>query len=716
MTGIPFLPGPGAAAIGPQPLPPLREDLRLVAGAPSSTGEPTWLIYDPLGHRYHELTDTGLAVLKAWRPGETAEALQAAASAALGQPVSREDVNLVVKFADETGLVVEPNGGWQALARRLERGRQGWAGWLLHNYLFIRIPLLQPQSFLESTLPAARRLAGPTALWVVAVAGLLGLYLVSREWDAFSSTFLHFLSPEGMAGYLLALLVVKVLHELGHAYTAVHHGARVPTMGVALMVLMPVLYTDTTDSWRLRDRRARLAIDGAGIAVELAVAAFATLAWALLPEGTLRSAAFFMATAGWTVSLAVNLNPFMRFDGYYIACDLTGISNLQPRAFALSRWALRETLFGLGDPCPEIWDRRTRQLVVAYGFAVWLYRLVLFTGIAVMVYAVTFKVLGLLLFVVEIGWFVVKPVWTELVFWWRNRGRVRLTTRSACVLGGLLVLAVALVAPISRHVEFAAVIEPARSEHLTAHAPARIVALAVRPGDRVEAGQVLARLEAPLLEQEVARARAHLALVELKWARRAADAADRQSSQILDRERHALREKLGGLDRQRQDLVLAAPFGGIVATLASDLHENRWVGRGEDLGTLVSEGQVQVRGLLPEAALSRLKAGAAGRFTPDDLLTPSLPVQLASISEAAVAAVEIPYLASTHGGGVAVREDKSLGAVPVEAHYTLLLQPTSGPVPHGVLRGTVTLEGRADSFLGRVLRRAIAVLVRESGV
>ncbi|MDR7035668.1 putative peptide zinc metalloprotease protein [Methylobacterium sp. BE186] len=712
--------GPALPAAGPAaaPLTALREDLRFHPGAPTGDGAPTWLVYDPPAHRYFEIDATGLALLQAWRAGLTPAELAERAGRALGRTVAEAEVAAFRAFAEQNGLAAHP-GGWAAQAAQLAAGRTGWASWLLHNYLFIRIPLVRPQAFLVRTLPHARRLASRRSLAAIGLAGLLGLMLASRQWDAFTSTFLHFLSVEGLGGYLAALAFVKVLHELGHAYAAVHRGCRVSTMGVAFMVLVPVLYTDTTDAWRLRDRRQRTLIDAAGILVELGVALLATLAWSFLPEGSLRSIAFFLATAGWAMSLAVNLNPLMRFDGYYLACDALGISNLQPRAFALARWRLREWLFDLGDPCPEAWSAGRRRAVLAYGFAVWLYRLVLFTGIAVMVYAMTFKLLGLLLFAVEIGWFVVAPIGREAAFWWRNRTRIDPAGRLRVTGGALALLLVLLVIPVYGRVEIPAIAEPGRSARLTAAAPGRIEAVEVGAGASVAAGQVLLRLASPRLDHEIAVARTKLALIEFRRDRRAADALDRSASLVLDREFASQRETLAGLERRRGELVIRAAFDGTIAELEPDLQPGRWVGRGAELGTLASNGPRQVRGLVGEDGLRRLRAGAAGTFVPDDLTAPSLPVTLASVSRAASATVEIPYLASHLGGPVSVREEKGVGPVPVEAQYTAILEPPSEGLrlseSPAVVRGVVTVAGTPESLAGRAVRRIVAVLVRESG-
>ena len=188
--------------------------------------------------------------------------------------------------------------------------------------------------------------------------GVVGLFLVGRQWDAFVSTFLHFFNWRGAVMYGAVLCLVKVVHELGHAYTATRFGCRVPTIGVAFMVMVPVLYSDVSDSYRLSSKRKRVAIAAAGVVAELGLAAVATVLWAFLPDGPLRSMAFVVATSSWIMSLTVNLNPLMRFDGYYLLADGLGLPNLQDRACAFGQWKLRQLLFGAGSPQPGRWGSR----------------------------------------------------------------------------------------------------------------------------------------------------------------------------------------------------------------------------------------------------------------------------------------------------------------------------------------------------------------------
>jgi putative peptide zinc metalloprotease protein len=147
--------------------------------------------------------------------------------------------------------------------------------WLVHNYLFIKIPLIRPDGMLDNLLRMARPLASRPARLATYALGLYGVFALIWQWEQFVTTFDHFFNWQGLSYYFLALIGVKIAHELGHALVAKHHGLRVSSMGVALLVLFPVLYTDNTDAWRLTDQRKKLQIVLAGLTVELHIALLA---------------------------------------------------------------------------------------------------------------------------------------------------------------------------------------------------------------------------------------------------------------------------------------------------------------------------------------------------------------------------------------------------------------------------------------------------------
>ncbi len=369
-----------------------------------------------------------------------------------------------------------------------------------------------------------------------------------------------FLTLEGLLVYGISLVFIKTLHELGHAFMARKYAVDVPVIGLAFLVLFPILYTDTTGAHALKSRRQRLNIDLAGVYSELALASVCTLLWVFLPDGPLRSIAFSTATLSWVTSIAVNLNPFMRFDGYYVLSDLTGIENLQQRGFALARWRLRELLFGIGDPPPETMPPNRRRLVVLHAWGTWVYRFFLFLGIALLVYGFLVKLIGIVLFVVEIAWFIALPVWRELVQWWQLRERIAASRRTIVTLGGLLMLVVLAVFPWSRNVGIPAILRMEGATSLHAPVPARLAGFDVTEGEPVQQGDILFRLDSPGLEDELLRVEAEMRLVSTRLARLTADVRDRSLRAVLETRAGYLREERSGLLRQKAALTILAPM------------------------------------------------------------------------------------------------------------------------------------------------------------
>ncbi len=691
----------------------LRQDLRLYPG-PKIGHAPSWMLYDPARHAYFQLDPTAVAVMSAWRDAATADTLFAAIEAEGEAAVGRADVDDFVAFAERNELVEDAASGWRAHGARAAAARSSPLMWLVHNYLFIKVPVVRPRRFFERTAFLVAPLFTRAFLLTTIAAALVAAYLVSRQWDAFLGTFPAFVSLDGAMVYGLTLFGVKAVHELGHAATAARHRCRISSIGVAFMVMVPMLYCDVTDSWRLADRRQRMAIDVAGIATELALAVYAALAWVLLPDGAPRTAAFLVSTASLLSSLAINLNPFMRFDGYLMLADALNVPNLQARAFALLRWRLREGLFALRAPKPDVFGPPKQRVVLAYAAAIVAYRAVLYAGIAVIVYHAFFKLLGIALFTVEVGWFLVAPVAREVIAWWRVRDTIAMTRRSLAT-GALASLALLLlVVPFRTRVAVPAVMEPAVYARVFPPGPGMIRSVAVAAGEAVEAGQVIAVLVSPKLDEEERLARVRLALVEARLGRGASLAADKAETLSLDMERRLLLDRLDGLARERGDLVLKSPIAGIVRDLDPDLDPGRWVGRDAEIALVTAPGAAVVRGYVPGSDVDRIAVGSAGTFVPDGGLARGLPTRVSAIAYAAAARVDIPALSSLTGGPIAAREGADHGAIPEAAIYPATFD-VDHPAARSIVRGTVVVDGARRSVAAAVLTSVGRVLVREGG-
>lgn len=694
------------------PLPRLREDLRLIDPHRGDAGR---LVYDPLRHRYLRIDHDTSLLLSLWNAHTSAAALADAFSERYARDIDECRIGELATFLLRAELADGAAAhNWRRKWQQRESTRRSWLAQAIHGYLFFRVPLVAPDRFLRATLPYIAPLMSRATAYTVAMLAVAGLYLVSRRWESFLATYQDVFTPAGVATMLVAVALVKSLHELGHAYAATRHGCRVPTLGIAFMVLMPLLYTDVTDAWRLPGKRQRLAIDAAGVAVELALAAIALFLWPFVPQGPAQSAAFMVATASLVMSIGFNLNPFMRFDGYYILADATGMDNLQPRAFALARWRLREILFGLGEPPPEAFGRRRRLWLIAYAWATWIYRLIVFTGIAVLVYAMAFKVLGIVLFLVEILYFILLPIWREVRTW--RRGATSATRQAAITFAGLSLLVAALLVPWSRDVAVPAILEARETIMVHPPRPARVKAVLVAVGEALQEGDPLVELDAPDVDNEMRLTETRIALAERRLARRVADPADREQSLVLEDELAALRVNLAGLGAIKDRLVVRAPVAGRVLELNDTLHPGRWVAMTESIARIGDPSAVAIRGYVAEQDLWRLGDATRGRLIPYETPAAAIPLTLAGVARSGAPAIELAELAQPHGGRIAVAEDRDRRLVPITAQFLAAMAPDEALPPiTRVTRGLVVLEGEAESLAGRAARQVARVLVRESG-
>ena len=146
------------------------------------------------------------------------------------------------------------------------------------------------------------------------------------------------------------MLVIKFIHEMGHAFSTRRFGGEVHEVGIMLLVFSPVPYVDVTSAWAQRSRARRMWVGAAGMYVELFIAAIMTVVWAQTGAGLVNSLAYNVMFVASVSTLIFNLNPLLRFDGYYILSDLMDAPNLHMRSRAqLTNWS-EKWLFGVESP------------------------------------------------------------------------------------------------------------------------------------------------------------------------------------------------------------------------------------------------------------------------------------------------------------------------------------------------------------------------------
>jgi len=697
-------------------LPEIRQELALYPAEYDIDGAPLWHLHDPVANKYFRLNDRDVQLLSLFGQKDSKD-LQKLNEVVFHGEIDKDEIEELEKFLRLNNLVKADSAQISYYQTQIAQNKQqDWFATYIRKPLFLRFPLWDPDKFLDSTLPLIRWMGNKYMIYAFVLITFLGIYLFSRQIDDFFSTFQYFFSWSGLIIYILALTFIKVFHELGHAYVAKAHGCRVPMIGVALMMGWPVLYTDTTDSWKIPSRVKRMQIGVAGVSVELVIASISLFLWSIWPEGSLKSAFFLLSTTTWIMSVFVNFNPLMRFDGYYLLSDLLRVPNLEARSFSMAKWWLRERIFGIGIEPPE----HFRPVLVVFAYCVWVYRFFLFLGITYVVYTFFFKALGVAMFFATFIQLLIMPVLRELKVWWDFQEKISMNKNTTSTLGVLLVLLGLVFIPWQNNVPVAAVLRGQIADLYLPEA-GRLVSMPQLPtADRalqVEEGQVLFEINSLLLDRDIEQATSRY--TELRWTQASQGFNNnlRSQARVVNSELLTQNEILRGLLEKKEQLLIRAPISGKMVDVAPDIKEGDWLPSGFKIATVVDTENQDIVAYIDEAQLDRIRLGMAAKFFPENLEFGVLDAYVKGIDLVAIEELDNMYQASIFGGNVAVREAQDGTLNLVSSHYRIELGLNNPENLNGeqVVRGTVVIDGRAESFFNRVKKRFVAVFLRETG-
>jgi putative peptide zinc metalloprotease protein len=176
---------------------------------------------------------------------------------------------------------------------------------------------------------------------------------------------------------LVAQIIVFFIHESSHALTTCHYGRHVRRGGVGLYFGMPAFFVDTTDIW-MEPRGPRLAVTWAGPYSGFILGSVCSLLLFFFPYMPGAELAFQIASLGYLVSVT-NLNPLLKFDGYYILMDWLEIPMLRERSIKFVRSSLWNKLKSLEH------FSREEVIFTLFGLAA-----LLFTGMMILLLIMTF--------------------------------------------------------------------------------------------------------------------------------------------------------------------------------------------------------------------------------------------------------------------------------------------------------------------------------------
>lgn len=700
----------------PELIPEIRADLKLHKVADDTDGSPMYTLFDSVGSQYYKIGWQEAAIIKEMKPGLTVRELAQLLNKKSTAAVSEEDLRQFFLDAAQHNLLVKSRTG-DELTKEVASKKTNPFQWLIFHYLYFRIPLFNPDRFLGKTLHYVAPLFSVKAFVLYAIIIVSALLQLVDRWDEFLHTFTYFFNLQGILVYGIAVTFVKVIHEFSHAYVAKKYDVHVPIIGVAFIVLWPVLYTDVTDSWKLSNRFKRLAISVAGVIAELVVAGLATWGWVLSSPGLWQSVFFLIASSTWITSLLVNLNPLMRFDGYYILSDLWGVENLQNRGFALTRWQLRKWFLGLNVPPPEEIEPSQRYGMIVYSLSTWVYRFSLYIFVALFVYFHFTKLLGIMLFLVEIGVFIIWPVIDELQQLIRLKSLLRFNLRSIFSLSAITLALAWFVLPLPHEEKFSAVTIPSRNQILYIPQDSIIEKIFVEKGQIVQAGDPIISMFSKPLEIEMKGLDA-----EIKELRRQL-AVGRVSDEVKAEmpanyaRLTSLKSRLKGLKSIEDSLLIKAGITGTVYYLFEPLDVGQHLKRDTEVAKIANLDSIQITGFVPEKQIDTVQVGSWIKVSFKNGRK-DLWGKIKEISPYNNVNLDYEQLASINGGDLPVIKDPTkTKLLLVESYYSVVveLEPHTEKLRIGET-GHLKYYGPWESKLVDLLKTAFSQFWKDSSL
>ncbi|AVI62949.1 HlyD family efflux transporter periplasmic adaptor subunit [Halomonas sp. GFAJ-1] len=641
-------------------------------------GAPWYVLFDALTGQAHRFTPEAYQVIGRLDGSSTLQSIWDDVSYEIGDEMPTQDelIGLIAKLHHANILAGYHDIDIEELSQRRRQGRLKKIKQVLRSPLGVKIPLVDPDAFINATYPYVRPfLSIWGALIWIAVIGF-AVVLAAMHWGALTDNLAD--RVLGLNNLLLMALVypvIKVIHELGHAWTTKDTGGEVHEIGVMFLVFFPVPYVDASAAAVCPEKRQRMLVGAAGILVELFIAALAMMVWLLAEPGLLRSIMFNIMVIAGISTLLFNGNPLLRFDAYYVLSDWLEIPNFGQRAnqqlgYLIKRFLLkkRDTTSSADSPKESFW-------LVLYAVTSFIYRMFLMVFIAIFV-ATSYFFIGVILAIWSLYMALILPslkILKEMVVGTQLEGyKMRAWLWLVSVL--LAIVAVLFLIPLPHSSVVHGVVDSREPTNVRVGASGELRQWWVEDGERVEEGQLMADLYAPELTSEVAR---------LEGQRR--EAEFRMQATVRNPQAIAIeRENLSLIENRLADAQLRAagtrvvsPRNGQVNLDQERIDLGQFIPRGQTIGTVIQDSDLRIRSLLPghlqplivnDLQEVKLKLPGHNREFESALL---------GISPSATRDIPSITLTRQGGGQVALDPEQAQELIAYRQHYTLDVDASS---------------------------------------
>lgn len=523
-------------------------------------------------------------------------------------PTQDEVIRLLSQLHAADLLICDVNPDTQELFRRYQRQRRMNLKQRLWTPLAIRIPLFDPDRFLDRTLPTANLILNryTAFIWLIVIS--LAAVLAAVNWSSLSENVIdRALTPQNLLVLWLVYPAVKALHELAHAYIAKKYGAEVHEIGIMFLVLMPVPYVDVSPIWAFRDKRKRMLVGAAGIAMELFLGAIALFVWLNVEVGAVHSIAFNVMLISGISTLLFNGNPLLRFDGYYVFSDAIEIPNLGSRSTKYLGYVIQRYLIGIKDAVSPANNAGEKAWFVVYGIAGFLYRIFIMFVIILYIGGKFFTV-GIALAAWAIVTQAIIPLVKSMSFLVNNPKLKQNRSRANVFAFGLVasIVLVVFVVPAPSWTKAQGVTWPADNARVRAQADGFVDQILVADRSYVEQGQAIILTVDPLAESRVSTLEARLKQLQVQWV--AARTSDRVQAGLIQEELSVIREDLKRAKEKVQNLTVRSPKSGLLIIPQAKDIPGKYVTQGEGIAFVISDDdEINVRAVVAQEDIGMVR-------------------------------------------------------------------------------------------------------------
>lgn len=627
-------------------------------------GELWYVLQNHASGQFQRFTPAAYFLIGLMDSSRTVEEIWSAGKSRLGEdaPTQEEMIRLLSQLHSIDALKTDVPPDVEEMYRRFEKKENMKWKQKIRNPMALSFSLYDPEKLLKRLETVSKVVfSWPAAvLWLLAVVS--AIILAGFHWPDLTENITdRVLAPHNLVIIWFLFPIIKVFHELGHALAVKRLGGEVHDVGIMFLVLTPIPYVDASSSLAFRNKWERIMVGGAGLLVEVFIAAIMLMVWINIEPGAVRGFIYNIVIIAGVSSLFFNGNPLLRYDAYYILGDLLEIPNLGTRANKfLVYLAQRYLLFIKDTEAPDA-SRYEQVWFVIYGLLSFIYRIFIYIVIIQFI-AGKFFVVGIILALWALASMLIYPLVRAGNFLLTSPKLSRQRKRTIAIGMGLLALVMGFITlvplPLATVVE--GVVWLPEQAIVRAQTEGFVEELKVTPGQRVMANEEIVRCSDPLLSLKLKVLEAQLKELQIEFY--AKEQIDRVKAQIVADD---IKQVKGQIKDAHERIALltarSAGDGSVFIPMAQDLI-GRFVKRGEVLGYVLENDTMAVRAAVSQsdADLVRGKTRKVEVRLAETFLE-SMPARMIREVPAATEALPSKVLGTSGGGTIAIDPQDARG-------------------------------------------------------